>query len=198
MRFYTIEAGQRHDGIELLAAGDNELMVGVTGADGVVEGIPLSPFMATGVRQLGLTHLIEGTVVATEHGPTISTFKRRQDKGQLREPDGPCMLLVKTTGTLTSSMFVDDVKDGRVERHYLPAGDMAGVRVLAKGPDQFLLELLPNASFRIEAEAGTLTVKWTGWDRPYPREVTKEYLDRRQGLQVRVFTERREGERAVG
>lgn len=195
MRFYTIEAGQKRDGIELLAAGDTDLMVGVIGDDGAVEGIPMSPFMAAGARQLGLTHLVEGMIAQTPEGPSITTFKRREGKGPLREPDGPCMVLVKTTGTLTSTMFVDDVKDGRVERHYLPAIDMVGVRVLAQGTGQFLVEMLPNASFRVEAEAGTITVRWPGWDRPYPREVTQEYLGRRQGLQVRTFTDRREPER---
>jgi len=190
MRFYTIEAGQKRDGIELIAAGDDDLMAGVIGDDGAVTGIPLSPFMTAGARQLGLTHIVEGAVAQTPDGPTITTFKRREGKGLAREPDGPCMILVKTTGVLTSTMFVDVIENGRVVRQFLGASDMTGVQVLAQGVGQFLLELLPGATFRVEAEAGALTVRWPGWDRPVPKEPTKEYLERRQGLQVRVFSER--------
>jgi hypothetical protein len=175
----------------LLQAGDDDLMVGVTGADGAVEGIPLSTFFVVGARQLGLNVLHEGTLAQTPEGPTISTFRRREGKGPIREPEAPCMVLVKTTGILTSSMFTDEVQEGRVARTYLPESDMTGVRVLARGPEQFLLELLPNASFRIEAAAGTLTVRWAGWDRPRPTQLTREYLERHGGLQVRSFVERK-------
>jgi len=192
MRFYTIESGEKRDGIELLVpVGDDELMLGVVGDDGAIEGIPLSPFMSAGAHQMGLTHLIEGLVAQTPEGPSITTFKRREGKGPLREPDGPCMVLVKTTGVLTSSMFIDVVEGDKVSRAYLGAGDMAGVQILAQGTGQFLLELLPGASFRVEAEAGVLTVRWAGWDRPYPAVLTREYASRRSGLQVRTFTEGR-------
>lgn len=207
MRFYTIEHGARLSNIGLVAPNDDELLVGVTSADGVVTGIPLSPFMVAGARQLGMTHLVEGTVATTPKGPSISTFKRR-DGNMIREPDAPCIVLAKTTGKLTSSMFVDVVELDRVVRQYLGAGDMVGVTVLAQSSEQFLLEMLPKASFRIEAEAGTITVRWPGWDTPPPvlhgknaheaAELWHRYETRRNGLQVRTIEERHEGEQAVG
>lgn len=197
MRFFTITTKELGY-IELVDV-EGTYSVALTSKDQVVAAIPLDPSFNAGAKQLGLHHIRKGIWNLTPEGPTFSVAK--EPTGWYRRPpDVAAIVLVRTPPgsegvRLTQASYDEFVEHGYVRRNYhdFDAGGEPppGISVIATNevegaglPErpQWLLSLLPNASFRIERLGrmehgiGTISVRWNGRElmvKPYGRDLAQ-------------------------
>jgi hypothetical protein len=182
MRFFTIDT-QEHQFIELLDV-NGTYGVYLTQGGEPISGIPLSPFFDEGARVLNRRHIREGLIQQTDHGAVITVNKDTRKHWQRRVPDMPAVILVKSPPgqftELTQSVFEEYVENDRVQRRYhelmIGGEPPPGIDMLDQTPPgspepQYLLQLIPNAAFRIVhresaigKELGMLSVRWSGHD----------------------------------
>jgi len=205
----------RQDGIDLVPDPEGNYFLGVryeeqedAEALHVVEGVPLSPYFNDVVKSAakGRTRIRALRIEpGAEAHDVVCHWEEPKGKRLGRQPDFESVILIRATGLVTSSMFMEVVNDGRVCREFLPADkpNMVGVSLLALGGGSMLVRMLPGASFRMDAveELGgaSMSVRWSGWDQASPKVLTPAYESRRTGIQVRIHhaSETGEGRRSA-
>jgi hypothetical protein len=203
----------RQDGIDLVPDPEGNYFLGVryeeqedAEALHVVEGVPLSPYFNDVVKSAakGRTRIRALRIEpGAEAHDVVCHWEEPKGKRLGRQPDFESVILIRATGLVTSSMFMEVVNDGRVCREFLPAEtpNMVGVSLLGTGGGSMLVRMLPGASFRMEGveELGgaSMSVRWSGWDQPAPKALTPAYESRRTGIQVRIHAADSEGRRSA-
>lgn len=200
MRFLTID-NDKHRGIELTRVGDDYWILCGKGETRV--GVPASPFVSAGLDELDQQ---EGTMTRVFHsgeivgrdgteGPVLLPSREERKGG--RRPKEHVLLLVNTPAgvRLTQATYDQEVVGDEVVHQYLEfAEDVAppGIHVWATSGDQWLLELIPNASFRIEFPNMVLVVRWSGIPDPPADKRNPQIKIPNGGLALRSFDVRLE------
>jgi hypothetical protein len=171
MRFMTLDRAGKENGIDLTRIDDES---GSTywilcGSGETSAGVPVSNFMAVWIDEVGKCRMYSGEIRVRDEDKTAVLVPSPVTERGKKPKKEHCLLLVNARdGRLTQASYDEKEVDGEVVHQYHPIDTdfldiLPGIRVVTHADNQWLLELLPNAAFRLEDEQGTLSVRWTGF-----------------------------------
>lgn len=205
MRFNTLTRDGLKPGIGLTKVDDDYwLLCGNPSDPESCQGIIASSYESAAIDTFpGEKRYFTGRIVAKNSGENLflpeleKKEKRRVPKGE-RPPKEPILLMLDFgEGKLTQAEYDAEVISGRydveeVVRRYHPFDlevHPPGIKVWAHADNQWLIEMLPNAAFRVEFGDTSMSVHWTGTPDRYVWENGEKKIIPNAGLIVRKFRE---------